>query len=369
MSPESEFMFFRGRVALYAMLKSLGVGHGDQVALQAFTCVAVPEAILATGARPIWVDIAEGGVNMNLGDLAAKLSPAVKAVVVQHTFGIPVEMPAILSLCAGRSIPLIEDCCHVSDSTLCGTALGRFGVGAFWSYEWGKPVIAGLGGSATLNDADLADRVARCWEMEYTSPSAKQDAVISAQRFLHRMLYSPRRFWWVRDAFHSFSKLGIAKSNYNPVGPGVDLARDFRLRMARTSLRQLTRSQAQFQSGVENRRQQIVRYQQELTNPNLGVPTVPSFAHILYSRYPLFVDKKDELLQRARLAKLEVASWYETPVHPLRVGELEGVGYAPGSCPRAERAAASIVSLPVNDRVTTSYQTDVIRLLNEFSPA
>ena len=50
-----DLTYFRGRVALAECLKSLGVGKGDRVAVQAFTCVAVPEAIMAVGATPLWI--------------------------------------------------------------------------------------------------------------------------------------------------------------------------------------------------------------------------------------------------------------------------------------------------------------------------
>ena len=57
MPPDHVTLFCKGRVALYAILRALGIGPGDEVILPAFTCVAVPNAILYTGATPVWVDI------------------------------------------------------------------------------------------------------------------------------------------------------------------------------------------------------------------------------------------------------------------------------------------------------------------------
>lgn len=100
-----DMLFFRGRVALFHVLKTLGVGSGDEVVLQAFTCVAVPEAVMATGARPVWVDLAENSVNLDPVDLACKLTPRTKAVIVQHTFGIPAELDAVMPLLETWKIP------------------------------------------------------------------------------------------------------------------------------------------------------------------------------------------------------------------------------------------------------------------------
>lgn len=59
------FAFWKGRVALYAILKALGIGPGDEVILPAFTCVVVPNAIRFTGAKPVYADIAPGGYNID----------------------------------------------------------------------------------------------------------------------------------------------------------------------------------------------------------------------------------------------------------------------------------------------------------------
>ncbi|HUQ48649.1 MAG TPA: DegT/DnrJ/EryC1/StrS family aminotransferase, partial [Gemmatimonadaceae bacterium] len=81
----TRFTYFRGRVALAAILKALGVTTGDEVLLQAFTCVAVPEAIISIGAIPVYVDVEPGGINMDADDLSAKIGNATKAVIVQHS--------------------------------------------------------------------------------------------------------------------------------------------------------------------------------------------------------------------------------------------------------------------------------------------
>ncbi|HIE26284.1 TPA: hypothetical protein EYP66_03250, partial [Candidatus Poribacteria bacterium] len=88
----AKLTFFRGRVALYAILKALNIGPGDEVATQAFTCVAVPEGIMASGARPVWVDIEVDGYNMDAEDLRRKLTLRTRAIIVQHTYGIPADM-------------------------------------------------------------------------------------------------------------------------------------------------------------------------------------------------------------------------------------------------------------------------------------
>ena len=73
--PDHVTLFWKGRVAFYAILRALGVGPGDEVIVPAFTCVAVPNAILYTGATPVYVDIDEASYTADPAAVAAALSP------------------------------------------------------------------------------------------------------------------------------------------------------------------------------------------------------------------------------------------------------------------------------------------------------
>ena len=108
----TRFTYFRGRVALAAILRGLGVKAGDEVALQAFTCVAVPEAIMSIGAIPVYVDVEPGGINMDAEDLARKIGAATRAIVIQHSFGLPADVAQLTSIARDNNLPLVEDCAH-----------------------------------------------------------------------------------------------------------------------------------------------------------------------------------------------------------------------------------------------------------------
>ena len=79
------FLYYRGRVALSQLLLAGGVRKGDCVAIQAYTCSAVPEGVLAVGAKPLYIDVVKNGVTMSPNDLELKLDglKGVKAIVIQ----------------------------------------------------------------------------------------------------------------------------------------------------------------------------------------------------------------------------------------------------------------------------------------------
>src|SRR3989344_3562099 len=81
------FAFNSGRSALMAILDSLGIEKGSEVLLQAFTCNAVPNPILWSGLKPVFVDVDKETFNIDVEDLKRKIGPKSRAVIVQHTFG------------------------------------------------------------------------------------------------------------------------------------------------------------------------------------------------------------------------------------------------------------------------------------------
>lgn len=363
---DNPLLYFRGRVALYHLLRLLGIGKGDEVLLQAFTCVAVPEAILAVGAKPVWVDLGEGSVTADPADLRAKISPCTKAIVVQHTFGIPADVDAIFSICKASNLPLIEDCCHAFATTHRERRLGTLGDGAFWSYEWGKPVIAGIGGGLFCRDHVLMDRARAEYTERFVRPSPRRELTVAAQYFMHGLLYGPRRFWTVRRAFRFFSRAGVAASNYNPVGTDAGVAADFGWRACSFSRHRFPRARRRASAFLERRKAQAAVYSHGLRDV-VAFPTVPTGSNVVYSRFPILVPNKDALLASASAANLELAAWFSTPVHPLAGDDLRLVHYREGSCPRAEEAARTLVSLPLGPKVNESFQLELIELIRAHS--
>jgi dTDP-4-amino-4,6-dideoxygalactose transaminase len=345
-----DFLYFRGRVGLHAALRALGVGRGDEVALQAFTCVAVAEGVMATRARPLFIDIEAGGVNMSADDLRKKITPNTRAVVVQHTFGIPADMGPILEVAGQAGLPVIEDCCHTLRSTYRGKQVGAFGAAAFYSFEWGKPIVAGLGGGLVANDPALRERI-EGMQGDYQEPSGRIEWKIRFQFLAYHTLYRPSLYWFVRSLYHTVSGLGLVVGSYNPVREEGPLPADFSRTIARSCKRRLAARLPSVDDLAATTAKVTAEYDAGIPTAGFHRPIAPPDSNTVLARYPLLVENKSELLERARRARVELASWYGTPVHPLPRESWPQVHYVAGSCPNAEAAAARIVSLPTHSRV------------------
>ncbi|XVV08164.1 GNAT family N-acetyltransferase [Actinoplanes sp. CA-131856] len=332
----SDFLFYRGRVALHAILRGLGVSPGDEVIVQAYTCAAVIEPLQRLQAVPVYVDIDRATYTMNLDLLADAITDRTRAIVVQHTFGTPVDLERVLSI-AG-DLPVVEDCAHLTEPAERGP-VGATGVAAFYSYEWGKPVVAGVGGKAVVNDERLAATMAEQYEA-YTPPPSRREAVMTAQFLAHRMATGLGVTWRLRALYRRLSKLGLVVGSY---AADVAASPEYDWRMTRSVRRRLPRRTAEARKAITRRTTVAARYRAGVTRLGFDVPT-PLMPPL---RVPVAVADKRGLLDAAARKRLEVGDWFATPVHPLTGEALEAAGYRPGSCPNAEWAAEHVVSFPV----------------------
>jgi perosamine synthetase len=346
------FVYFRGRVAMAAILRGLGVRAGDEVLIQAFTCIAVPEAVMSLGARPRYVDVKAGTPNMDPEDLERKITAGARAVVIQHSFGLPADVTGLAEVSNNRGLPMVEDCAHTIESRVGGIPVGSFGAAAFYSYEASKPVFVGIGGSAISNDPGLTSALEESYH-GYAEPPLTTQLQLAAMFLAHKVVYRPSTYWTVRGVFRAMVAAGVIKGNYNEVaddtaGPAEDFSRRMGSRQAQMLASALTRLHKQ----SDHRRWVADQYRSRIAAKGVTHLEIAADVEPVFGRYPMIVEDKQRWVEGARDAKVELADFYATPVHPLKGDGLRRVGYEPGSCPNAEWISDRIVSLP------TGPQTD-----------
>lgn len=148
-----------GTAALQAALLALGIGKGDEVILPSFTFLATANAVVATGATPVFVDIRKDDYTMDPEDLEEKITDSSKAVIPVHLYGHVADMKRILDIARKNSLHVIEDACQSLGSTINGKQTGSFGDIGCFSFYASKVVTSGEGGAITTNSKELADKV------------------------------------------------------------------------------------------------------------------------------------------------------------------------------------------------------------------
>jgi len=149
-----------GTAAIEIILKALNIGTGDEVILPAMTFVATMEAVVATGATPVLVDVDE--INWNISAKAASkaITTKTRAIIFVHLHGSPSGIESIYSLCNLKNIYLIEDAAQAHLAKSKNKSVGTFGVAAAFSFYPGKNLGAlGEGGAIVTNSKSLADKM------------------------------------------------------------------------------------------------------------------------------------------------------------------------------------------------------------------
>ncbi len=147
--------------AVTLALHLAGVRVGDEVATVAFSCLQSNSPIARLGAYPVWIDIDFSTMSMSVDDLAKKIRPSVKAVMVYHIAGYPADTFRISNLCRKHGIPLIEDCNNAIGASINGKPLGLMGDYAVYSFYPNRQINGIDGGMLAVPDEEIASRATR----------------------------------------------------------------------------------------------------------------------------------------------------------------------------------------------------------------
>lgn len=163
-----------GTSGLQVALQLAGVEPGDEVVVPALSFIATANAVRHCGAWPHFADVDTATLGLGVPALQDHLASILErrggisvnrhtgrrlaAIVPMHTFGHPVDMPALMALAEEHAIAVVEDAAESLGSFIEGTHTGTFGACGMLSFNGNKIVTTGGGGAIITNDAQLARR-------------------------------------------------------------------------------------------------------------------------------------------------------------------------------------------------------------------
>lgn len=147
-----------GSGALDIAVQAHKLGAGDEVILPSFTIISPAASIVRAGATPVVVDSDPVTWNMNVAEVAARITPRTRAILVVHIYGLPVDMNPVMDLAERHGLAVIEDAAEMHGQTYRGRPCGSFGALSTFSFYANKHVTTGEGGMVVTDDAQLAER-------------------------------------------------------------------------------------------------------------------------------------------------------------------------------------------------------------------
>lgn len=367
--------FWKGRVALYTILKAIGVGSDDVVVIPGYTCVVVPTAVYFAGAKPLYVDINPDTYNVSLERVEAAAQgwrgERIKAIVIQHTYGLPAHIGPLIAWARERGIWVIEDCAHaigsryrdLDDNEWC--EVGTLGDAAFFSSQWSKPFTTGLGGWAVASNPELAKRIRKYHVAECVAPSVQEITKLAVQLVAYHALAWPSFYWIAMQRFRLLARKGVLVGSSTDDELAGIMPGDYAKRMSRLQAWVGQRKIAKLGRVLDHRRKLKRLYDDALVSAGLPIFQMPAHADAVLLRYPLRVADKERVLAEARRLRIELGDWFDHPLHP-KGANVAILGWRDGLCPEGERAAQQVVNLPMHLRINERNIEKVVRFLKSY---
>ncbi len=302
-----------GTDAIELALLAAGIGPGDKVVTVANTVTATVSAIIATGAKPVFVDIEPGTMLMDVAALEAMLTqlrdPKIKAVVPVHLYGQAADMPRLMELAARHSLFVMEDCAQAHGAVVGGKKAGAWGQLASFSFYPTKNLAAfGDAGAVTGRDMALLEKV--------------------------RLL---RQYGWRKRYV----------SDHHGRNSRLDELQAAILRV------QLTRLEA----GNRRRNEIAGQYLAALKDTPLKLPVITEGCTHTWHQFVIRTPRRDEL--QVHMAKKDIVCGV---LYPMPIHRQPAYHDASLSLPHTEQACTEVLSLPLPPGLTND---DVARVARE----
>jgi len=304
-----------GTAALLLALLALGVEPGDEVITSSHTFIATVEAIVRTGAKPVFVDIDERTYNLDPSKVEAAITPRTKVLMPVHLYGQPAELKPLRALATTYHLRLIEDAAQAHLAEYEGQRCGSIGDVAGFSFYPGKNLGAyGDAGAVTSNDEALLAKIRQLRDHG------------SKTKYEHEVFGYGERVDSLQAAI-----LGAKLPH--------------------------------LEAWTEARRSHARAYNELLAGAGVITPfESPNVRHV-YHLYVIRVPRRDAMLAHLKSKGIDAGIHYPLPVH--RQLAYLNHGYEEVSLPVTEQVANEIISLPMYPELTREQIEYVARSVRE----
>lgn len=344
------FLFSAGREGLLALLQAIHLRQDDEVIVQAYTCIAVPNAVHAAGGHPVFVDIDPETLNLNCEEVRKAITPRTRAVLCQHTFGVPADTERLRRLCDEHRILLIEDCAHILPDETGPQEIGRHGDALLLSFGREKAISGISGGAIVCRRSDLSRKL----------KLAAMQAGHLRRWTVIRLLFYPLAYALTRPFYGLFIGKAILKAmqvlhllvpvyiDDEKEGHMPHVIRTLPNALAFLALAQFTKLR-----GINDHRRALTRFYLEEGKKRVWLrPLAGVTPDLPLQKFPLFLEHAEEIRAILRTRNIHLHDgWTGCVICPPTV-DLAITNYAPGSDPKAEQAAQRILNLPTHPGMT-----------------
>jgi len=347
-SPDQIFLYWKGRIALYAILKSLGIQHGDDIILPGFTCVVVPNAIKYLDARPVYVDINIDTFNPDFESIKKAVTANTKVIIVQNTFGLSTDVDKISQWASMKGIYTIEDCTHGFGGTYNGKPNGSFCDAAFYSTQWNKPFSTGIGGFALVNNKKLIQNLKDVNE-DLVKPGKLEELQLNLLNLFYQSILNEKTYWIFRRIYRYLSKLNLVLGSSQGNELRKPVLHDNYFKSGSSIQSKLGINKLTSINGlIEKRRKNAILYSDFLASRGKVHVKSEFFPNHSFLKYPILVKDRKLFNKLAEKAKIPLGDWFISPLHPV-TDNFKNWDLVLNDLPNVRKIYKQILNLPTEN--------------------
>lgn len=306
-----------GTDALFLSLKAIGVGAGDEVITTPNTFIATVGAIVASGARPVFVDVTDE-FTIDPGLIEEAITPRTKAIMPVHYAGHPADMIEIMNVAKKYALPVIEDACQAISAAIDNECAGTFGItGCFSLHPLKNLNVWGDGGIIVTNSEELHDRL-----ILLRNHGLKNRDEVELFGYNSRL-----------DSLQAVVGNHLIKDSYKITETRIKWAKKFDSAL----------------SGLKD---------------FITIPKRRQNKKYVYHLYMIMAKNRDKLLSYLIENGIEAKVHYPIPLHLQPASAC--FGYKEGDFPVTEYQCKSIITLPVHQHLTEEQTDYIIEKIKEF---
>jgi dTDP-4-amino-4,6-dideoxygalactose transaminase len=313
-----------GTDALLACLMAEDVGSGDEVITTPYTFFATVGAIARLGAKPVFVDIDPSTFNLDVSQIASKITSRTRAIIPVHLYGQMADMDAVMQVAGAHNLIVIEDAAQALGAEYQGRRAGSIGHYGCFSFFPSKNLgAAGDAGLITTNDPVRAERL-RLLRGHGAKP-----------KYYHQLVGGNFRLDAIQAAIVS-AKL-----------PHLDAWTASRQRNAQLYDRLFA------EAGLTTAADPAIR---------VTLPSVSANRHI-FNQYVIRVPRRDQMQAGLRDRGVATEVYYPVPMHLQAC--FTDLGYTVGAFQHSERAALETMAIPVHPELSIEQVHHVVDAIRD----
>ncbi len=300
-----------GTSALQAALYALDIKKGDEVLIPSFTFVATANAVVSTGAKPVFVDILKDNYTIDPDDIRKKITKKTRAIIPVHLYGNMINIEKLSEIAKQHNLFVIEDSAQSLGSTYKGKHAGTFFDMGCYSMYSAKVMTSGEGGFIVTNNKKFRDKLLM---IRNHGIDSKHNANIFGLNFRLSEISAAIATMQIKK-LPNFLKLRKKNANFLS-----ELISDF----------------------------------------DLILPKQKKHQNVNWYLYTIATKKRNKILKILNKKGIGAASYYSVPIHKTKFYKLKT------KLPITDWAASHVISLPIHPTVTQKNIEFIAKTIREI---